>query len=470
LTTFAHIVLLVWIPVTLGLFALLPIRRAVLVSAFGGWMFLPEKTAFVIGGLPDLNKDAAIVGSILLATVIFQSDRLLRFRPTRWDIPMAVWCLIPIISSISNEIGGGLFASIYGGVSLMLDMLRTYGLAYLIGRLYFQNFEDLKELALGFFVAGLVYLPFCLLEIRITPQLHRLVYGFHAHSYVQTIRMGGHRPTVFMTHGLMVGMLLTSALVSGLWLWLSKTRKKLWRMPMSALIGALFVTAVLSRSSGALGLLLLGIVLLLTIRYLNWRWCMVIVLMVPPSYMLTRGVGLWTGENAVEIARDVLGDERAGSLDGRMRNEDLFVEKARERPIVGWCGWGRFLVRDDEGELLTTPDGLWIIALGQYGLVGLVSISLVLLMPVGVLLKRYPVKLWHSKAFGPSAALVTVLLLYMIDCLMNAMVGAPYFIAAGALLSVLPYGRVAHAKTTRRQNRPVQLAQRPHYNAPKTVS
>jgi len=202
LTTFAHIVLLVWIPVTLGLFALLPIRRAVLVSAFGGWMFLPEKTAFVIGGLPDLNKDAAIVGSILLATVIFQSDRLLRFRPTRWDIPMAVWCLIPIISSISNEIGGGLFASIYGGVSLMLDMLRTYGLAYLIGRLYFQNFEDLKELALGFFVAGLVYLPFCLLEIRITPQLHRLVYGFHAHSYVQTIRMGGHRPTVFMTHGL----------------------------------------------------------------------------------------------------------------------------------------------------------------------------------------------------------------------------------------------------------------------------
>lgn len=470
MTSFAHIVLLVWIPITLGLFALLPVRRAVIASAFGGWMFLPEKTAFVIGGLPDLNKNAAIVVAILLATVIFQSDRLLRFRPTRWDIPIVVWCLVPIVSSISNEIGGGLGNSIYGGISLMLDMLRTYGLAYLIGRLYFQNFDDLKELALGFFVAGLVYLPLCLLEIRITPQLHRLVYGFHAHSYVQTIRMGGHRPTVFMSHGLMVGMLLTSALVSGMWLWLSKTRKAVCGVPMAVLIAALFVTAVLSRSSGALVLLLVGIGTLVTIRYLNWRWCLVLLLLVPPTYMVTRGVGVWDGDNAVELARSVFGDERAGSLSGRMGNEDLFVEKARERPIVGWSGWGRFLVRSEHGRVLTTPDGLWIIALGQYGLIGLVSITLVLLMPAGVMLKRYPVKLWHSKAFGPTAALVTILMLYMVDCLLNAMIGAPYFIAAGALLSVLPYGRVAHAKSPRREPRRAPTAQRPRYNTPETAS
>jgi hypothetical protein len=42
----------------------------------------------------------------------------------------------------------------------------------------------------------------------------------------QTMRFGGWRPTVFMEHGLMVGMWMSMAAMIGLWLWWTGTLKR----------------------------------------------------------------------------------------------------------------------------------------------------------------------------------------------------------------------------------------------------
>ena len=60
-----------------------------------------------------------------------------------------------------------------------------------------------------FVLGGLIYVPLCLFEVRMSPQLHNMVYGFAQHSFGQTVRGGGWRPMVFMQHGLAVGLFMS---------------------------------------------------------------------------------------------------------------------------------------------------------------------------------------------------------------------------------------------------------------------
>ena len=99
------IALLGWIPLSISLLALLPPRRAVVVSVIGAWLLLLP-AAIPLSGLPDYDKMMAATVGILLGTLIFQPNRLLEFRPRRFDLPMLCWCIAPLISSLQNGLGG----------------------------------------------------------------------------------------------------------------------------------------------------------------------------------------------------------------------------------------------------------------------------------------------------------------------------------------------------------------------------
>src|SRR5438067_1065195 len=186
-----------WIPFVLFLFMILPPRRAVITAFLAAWLFLPM-AGYSIHGLPDYTKMSATAMGVVMAAAIFDADRLLSFRPRWVDIPMFTFILSPAVSSYLNGLG------LYDGCSEIVRGFVTWGLPYVIGRVYFCDLEGARELAIGLFLGGLVYVPLCWFEIRVSPQLHRWVYGFHAHAFVQEIREGGFRPTVFMQHGLMV--------------------------------------------------------------------------------------------------------------------------------------------------------------------------------------------------------------------------------------------------------------------------
>jgi hypothetical protein len=57
-------------------------------------------------------------------------------------------------------------------------------------------------------------------------------------------------------------------------------------------------------------------------------------------------------------------EDRASSLNFRFRNEEALLERAMEKPLFGWGGYGR--ARYDD----STTDGYWIITVGNRGLVG----------------------------------------------------------------------------------------------------
>src|SRR5882757_4693765 len=104
MSVLAHIVMAVWIPTVLVLFAVLGSRRAVIVSFLGAWLFLPMVT-YPLSGMPDYSKMSATCAGIFIATVIFDSKRVLRFKPSICDVPMAIFCLCPFITSQLNGLG-----------------------------------------------------------------------------------------------------------------------------------------------------------------------------------------------------------------------------------------------------------------------------------------------------------------------------------------------------------------------------
>ncbi|NQZ64565.1 MAG: hypothetical protein HRT59_21430 [Crocosphaera sp.] len=92
---------------------------------------------------------------------------------------------------------------------------------------------------------------------------------------------------------------------------------------------------------------------------------------------------------------------------------------------------------NEYGEDISTTDSLWIITLGQQGVVGLFAIFAVALVPVALLTIKYPPRHWFHPTLGPAMALAVVVTLYMVDCLLNNKPNPVFILSCGALTGLL---------------------------------
>jgi len=409
-----------------------PPQRAVIVSFVVAWLYLPVVN-IPLPGIPDLTKMSATCYGVLLATFIFDAGRFSSFKPSWLDLPMLIWCLCPFASSMSNSLGA------YDGFSGALDQTVTWGVPYFLGRIYLANLSGLRQLAIGIFVGGLSYVPLCLVESLLSPQLHRWVYGYHGSpDFGQSYRLGGYRPTVFLQHGLAVGAWMMAATLAGIWLWRTGVIKQLWNIPMSWLVSALLFTFVLCRSTGAYALLALGLILIFGSRWPRTTLPVMLLILGMCSYLYVNAItDTYFSDQLVSMSSKVFPEERVESMEFRFNNEELLVDKARQRIVFGWGGYGRNRVyeRDWKGDLvdISVTDSLWIIAFGINGAVGLISLTASLLLPVFVFMQRHSANLWSNRKVAPAAVLAVLIALYMLDCLLNAMVNPIYVLACGGI-------------------------------------
>ncbi len=429
----ATLVMLIWLPLVVWLFQSFPARRAIVISFIVAWLFLPV-VSLTLPGIPNYTKVSATSYGILLATFIFDVNRFKKFKFGVLDIPILIWCIYPLFSSLSNDLG------LYDAVSSVVDQTMSWGIPYLLGRIYLGDLSGLRQLAIGIFAGGLIYAPLCLLESRISPQLHNIFYGGHPHDdFAQTVRLGGYRPMVFMQHGLAVGAWMMAASLIGIWLWRSGAISKVFNLTLQFSVPFILITFLLLRSTGAYGLLVLGLILLLlgvALRNTVPVYLIIFSIIVYLSILTLTDAETYTHltDRIVYYLSQYLPEDRVNSIEFRFNNEALLIERAQERFWLGWGGWGRNLLFDDQGNQITIPDSLWIITFGQYGFIGLINLYTIFLLPVvSVFSTKCHPYFWDHKKMAPVAALAITLLLYSIDCLVNDMNNPIYILICGGL-------------------------------------
>ena len=242
-----------WYPLCFVLFMLLPPARAVAVGLVLGFLLLPN-VGYDLPGMPNYDKGLAIVLGVGAAAVLCDSGRILSFRPRAIDVPLLILCGATFLSALVN----GYVA--YRGLSNAFEFLVRWALPWVLGRLYFADFEAQKYLALAVIAGALVYVPFALWEVKMSPQLHREFYGEMLRSFKHARRSFGlWRPNVFVEHGLAYALFNSLAALCAFWLWHTRAVRQVWGFPMGFVVTVLVCMTLAAQSGNAILLLALVI-------------------------------------------------------------------------------------------------------------------------------------------------------------------------------------------------------------------
>ncbi len=434
-TFMVHIAMLGWFPVSMAFFLLFgPVRGVILGITVG--LFLLPNAVYEFSGIPDYDKMMATSMGVALWAVVFDFKRVSKFRPRWVDLPVFLMCLAPIPSSLRPELAE---LGLWNGLSNSFQVFGTWCVPWMLGRIYISNVAAQRYFAYVLVAAALAYAPFLLWEVKMSPQLHEMVYGIKLKSFKHASRSYGWRPNVFLEHGLMAALMISMATLTAYWMWFSRMRRDIWGIPIGVVFCILFVTTVATQSSNALLMLVVGIACLTLGANMGWRAPLLFLVLVTPVYISLRQVVGWDGGELVEAAQAVFGERRADSLAFRLENEQLLRDKAAEHTWTGWGDMG-LVTGNTEFRKAAVTDSLWLILMGLWGLWGMGTAFAALLLPPWLFWKKCPPGLWRHPMVSATAVFAVVLVLFALDCLLNAFPN-PLFLAAG--------GGIAHMLGTR---------------------
>ncbi|MEI7460817.1 MAG: hypothetical protein WCK15_15515 [Pirellula sp.] len=381
------------------LFLLMPPRRAAIAVVLLGTLFLPNN-GYAVQVLRSFDKGTSTALAMFLGLLLFDGAKLVSYRPHWIDIPMLLWCFCPVASSISNDLG------FYDGLADSMVNVTKFGLPYTIGRVYIKSREGVRDLVVGMVTAGLVYVPFCLLEIFKGPFFHHNLYGFYPHNYWEQLKPGGWRPSVFFMHGLWLCGFMAYSAICAVCLWRGRSVARICGIKIHWVVVAIVGTLLKSNSNGAVAIFGIASAVLVSGRYR--RLACAVLILIPIVYTSLRITGLWSGGNIVDFYGGKTGN--AGySLNVRLDLENRIVARAMQRPVFGWGGYGRAflpIVTDDARG--TWTEAIWTKAIGERGLVGLWSWMLSGLLPAWLALRF--VERRRYLAFEDGAVLALILL------------------------------------------------------------
>lgn len=385
---FAYFVLAAYVPLSALAFFLMRPAKAAMFVVLVGILFLPGLVCFDAPLVPPLGKHEVATVCALMGLLAFSPRQVRRARLGRGGDAFLLLTVPAIaLTAFTNRdplTYGPLVVSGFTMRDLLALLVRfsfEVAVPYLVGRLVVTSSRDARTLVRTFVGLGLVYSLFMLFEIRMSPNLHHLIYGYSCHAdFTQTRRWGGYRPTVFMAHGLVVGLFaLAAALLAA-----TEGRFRRSRLGLPAGWSTLYLVTilVLCKSTGAIimGLVTLPVVALASPR----RQIHVAVLLAALciAYPGVKLAGLFPDQTISELTSSHLDADRAGSLQFRFDMDKRLIDFARERLWFGWGEFGRNLIYDNTGRDTVVTDGYWIIVLTGGGLLRLACSFGLLLYPV----------------------------------------------------------------------------------------
>jgi hypothetical protein len=411
---------------------------ATVATLIGGYLLLPHGIEKDFPLLPPLNKDTIPACAALLMTWLACRDPRRAAGALPGWLPrdklallfMAMLVLGGFGTALTNtEIavnGGARLQAMraYDGFSLALAAAVML-IPFVLARKVMATVQGQRMLALILVGSAVAYAVLALWEVRMSPQINSKIYGFFPHSWMQHKRGGGFRPIVFLSHGLWLGIFFASAAITAFGLAKIETKHRGRYIAAGVWI---LITIVLSKVLGALALTLLMLpILLFTPRRIQVvvAACLGVVVM---FYPILRNAGLVPTERVVALASQVSA-ERAASLEFRIVNEDRLLERAAEKPLFGWGGFGRNRIYNDRGRDISVTDGYWVILFGQGGWARYIGeFGLLLLGIFRLFFQR------RDRIDPITVTLALALIVNLIDLLPNAGISPLTWMITGALI------------------------------------
>lgn len=437
---FAYAIMVAWPVVAIYLLRRLDRNVAVVCIMVVPYLLLPEKVNIDLPLLPAIGKDMLIGFTAFFVLRKHFKDQPFFGRDTAVKVFLIAGFLAPVLSVLTNREPLVFTDSMIPGMrlwDLITFMTHHFSIGYvpfIVGYYLLGEKKDHRALVVLMVWFGLFYALPALWEIRMSPRLHLEFYGIFPHDFKQQVRYGGFRPMVFLGHGLLVAAFFSLVVISALFVWKNEPKLRFkFISPLHAFVG-MIVVLFLCKTVGALVITLGLVVIVLSFsKNLILRALLAIGLLLF-LYPGIKTVATPVLDSLVEFAASY-DQERAESLFFRFKNETMMLERAMEKSLFGWSGYGRNFVYTPEGNPASTPDGFWIIKFGAYGWLGYLSFFGLTLL--GMLrLRKAPWITSDPKKYSYSIGLGVMLAANLIDLIPNSSSSPITLLLAGALCGV----------------------------------
>lgn len=322
-----ELALMGWIPLSAMLMLDRNAARGFTLAMLLGMLLLPSGR-YTIVGLPDLDKSNVGALGVLVGTMIFHPDSILRFRPRLADLLLLVITAMIVATSISNQ------RDLYDGLSTARAFGFNFLLPVFLARVHISDPKGFAIFAFVLLVCASAYAIPALWEFRMSPQLHRTVYGFFPHQWLQFRRGAFFRPLVFFGHALPLGRFFAVTAFLALF-------------PLRDMLGRrvpygryLFVAPLI----GLLASMSYGpymVFIVCSAGYLLLRKYMKVLYALPVAatlWMVLIFAGAQPMYGIVDTIRSI-NPQRADSLQYRLDALDEYSVTIKNRPFLGHGGW-----------------------------------------------------------------------------------------------------------------------------------
>ena len=367
-----QIALLLWICISVAMFAMLPALRAFLLTYLIGYLVLPVEVAnewnwqgsIVFTQSLRIDKLTACNIGAVLGTVLFASQRFSRFRLHWVDAAYGMVLVGLFLTSLVNGLGAK------DGLSHGIEELRQLLPLLLLSRLYLSDVDALYEAMRAIIAAAFLYAFLSVAEWRFSPQAHRIAYGYFQHSFDQFARYGHFRPVGFLHHAIELAFFMGTSAAMAAWLWYKKLLRPLWGViPAPLVFCTILVGLITTLTYSGYGAFLLAIAVLALAVMTRSRWVLLILPVGAVIWMAGRYSNTIDASMLLRTA-GYFDTTRQESLEYRLTAERLHLDTASQSLLLG-KGALNGIVRDADGNNVKAVDAWWLITLVFYGLVGI---------------------------------------------------------------------------------------------------
>jgi hypothetical protein len=303
---------------------------------------------------------------------------------------------------------------------------------WLLARIYFSDSNSLLLAAKACVIAGVCYVPICLVEVCTGPQLYAFLYGFQPYQWVGAERYLGFRPVGLLEDGNQLGIWMAAATLIAASLALRGFNGRILGLRPGWVAAGLAAVTLLCQSAGSIVLLLVLLPLTLLKRRSVLRASIAVLILGIMIFALFRMTGLVSlralarGSGIVHSLAEGLTSIGRHSLVWRLARDESHIRLALHHPLFGSGQWNWW----QNGDF--RPWSLWLLVLGMYGLVGLTAFASILFLPV--MRTVWPSSSTiHPQDSNLRLALAGVILMIALDSLLNGALILPYLLLMGGL-------------------------------------